>query len=487
MKILNWLKENYILTAIICIGTLLRFYHLDYQSLWIDEIHTINETNPDYSFAQMSEELRRLEPHPRLYFILIHFVFKIFGYSSFILRMFSAILGIAGIAAIYHLGKELYEKRVGLFAATLLAINCFHLAYSQEGRMYALFFLCTTLSFYALVRLIKEQNTKTIAWYVITTTLMLYCHLFALFALCAQIIILLFFMLNSGALIRKRLFYFSLIAGAGILILYIPNIIMLQWVTEVKSSWIPTPALNVYRELFYDFFGRTELAKLFIGIPIITYFIFLFREKGEKDQVTGLINNKMVFSFIILFTWLFITLLLPFIRSHLSTPMMINRYFINVLPPVILIVAIGLYCLRHRITRITFLLLALTFTTTDMLIVENYYTRYTKSQFRDLSLCLIDKNKKNEALVSELGWYLRFYFRDATTKPLIHERSIDTYVEELIKDSTKRASFWYAEMRTLPAKKTTQTLAYLEKHFTSDTVCKFYKAFAIHYETRALN
>ena len=41
MKIVNYLKEHYFLISILAVGAFLRLYHLDFQSVWIDEIHTM--------------------------------------------------------------------------------------------------------------------------------------------------------------------------------------------------------------------------------------------------------------------------------------------------------------------------------------------------------------------------------------------------------------------------------------------------------------
>ena len=40
------IKENGVLLIIIFLATFLRFYHLDFQSIWLDEIHTMIESDP---------------------------------------------------------------------------------------------------------------------------------------------------------------------------------------------------------------------------------------------------------------------------------------------------------------------------------------------------------------------------------------------------------------------------------------------------------
>jgi hypothetical protein len=76
MNLLHKIKNNYLLFAIILLGSLLRFYHIDYQSIWLDEIHTINEANPNYSIFEVYNSVFNAEQMPPLYFIIIHVFLK---------------------------------------------------------------------------------------------------------------------------------------------------------------------------------------------------------------------------------------------------------------------------------------------------------------------------------------------------------------------------------------------------------------------------
>ena len=148
MNILYKLKNNYWLLAILVLGSMLRFYHIDFQSIWLDEIHTMNEANPNIPFMDLYDVIMSGEQMPPFYFYSLYFIFKVFGYTTFVARLYSAILGIISLYAIYLLGKELLNKRIGLIAAFILAVNYFHLYYSQDARPYILLLLFSILSFY---------------------------------------------------------------------------------------------------------------------------------------------------------------------------------------------------------------------------------------------------------------------------------------------------------------------------------------------------
>jgi hypothetical protein len=66
MKLLNRIKSNKGLMIILFLAAILRIYHIDFQSVWLDEIHTINEANPSLSFSEMYQMMMITEPHPPL-------------------------------------------------------------------------------------------------------------------------------------------------------------------------------------------------------------------------------------------------------------------------------------------------------------------------------------------------------------------------------------------------------------------------------------
>ena len=183
-------NEGWIL-LIVLIAFVLRIRGLNYQSLWLDELHTMNEADPSLSWGQLFDFLRTNEHHPPLFFILERIFFSIFGHTAFVARTLSVIAGTAGIWAMYLLGKELLNKNLGILCALFTCFNFFNLAYSQEARPYALAFLFATLSFTWFIRLVKFPSRKNAISYAIFTLLLLYSHYYSLFVLAAQVLLLL--------------------------------------------------------------------------------------------------------------------------------------------------------------------------------------------------------------------------------------------------------------------------------------------------------
>lgn len=481
MKIFTLIKENYLLITILVIAAILRIYHIDFQSVWLDEIHSINEASPKNTVSEMFDALMIAEPHPPLYFLLLHFSFKIFGYTTFVARVLSAMIGIAGVFSIYLLGKELYSKKVGVTAAILIAFNYFHIYYSQDARMYSLLFLMTTLSFYYLINFIKNPTYKSSILYAVFAALMIYCHFFALFALFSQYLILLYFIIKPFKISGKKFFIFCLLSGIVTLLLYIPTYKLFLKTSEMTSIWIQMPTLDVYTQFFKDFFGQSELVLFFIVIIFILFFIHLFKAKNSEKFTINPNEDKLVFSFFILFVWILVTLFLPLIRTYTSLPMLVNRYFINILPAVLIIVAIGLNFIKNEIVKYSMVTIIVLFSVTDIVIVKKYYTQPNKTQFREVTEFIKNNNSSNDPIVTSLSWYFPYFLNNDSIKSTIVDFTLDNYVNEMIKDSTKNKSFWYVDAHNRPYKINEISQKYLENNFTIENNVDLYDTWAKHY------
>src|SRR5689334_13818440 len=145
-------SDRWPVIAILLIGFLIRIRGLTYQSLWLDELHTMNEAGYNISFSELFHYLRCCDQHPPLYFLLEKISFSLFGHNAWAARFVSVLAGTAGIGAMYLLGKELYDKKAGWIAAILTAVNFYHISYSQEARPYILAFLFAALSFVWFIR-----------------------------------------------------------------------------------------------------------------------------------------------------------------------------------------------------------------------------------------------------------------------------------------------------------------------------------------------
>ncbi len=120
---------------ILGLGAILRLATLTFQSLWLDEGFSYWIANR--SVADLLAYLPTWDTHPPLFYLITHWMIGLGG-SEWLLRLPSALAGVASIGLIYALGVELFDSPSGVLAALLLAISPLHIWYSQEARMYAL-------------------------------------------------------------------------------------------------------------------------------------------------------------------------------------------------------------------------------------------------------------------------------------------------------------------------------------------------------------
>ncbi len=483
MKFFNWFKENYWLTIILIAALLLRIYHINFQSIWLDEILSMNNSNPKLSMKQFYEGIMFWEFMPHMYFLILRFVFDIFGYSTTVARLFSAIIGVFGVYSIYLFGKELINKRSGLIAAALVCVNFFHISYSQEVRPYGMLFLFTVLSFYRLVIFIKKPSISNGIIFGLFTGLYLNCHFFGFITLFSQCLLLLFFLIKTPKENKNKFFGNCIVFGIVTLIVFSPSFEALLRVTEIKSFWLQKPGPDAFTSMFREFFGNSEMVIYGINSVVIFYIINLFKEKNNTSSYNTIISNKVVFSFIILSTWLSVSLIIPLIRSYLDVPMILSRYFINILPVLILVITIGINFIKNNLIRIIVITYLVLFSILDLFVVKNYYNTVTKSQYRELSEEIIKRNPDKSKLVVYWSWLFPYFFQNES-QIAIEGNSLDEYVNGMRSGSIINKSFWYADANSRPFQISPENQIYLDTNFILKEKLEFYDAWANYYVSK---
>ncbi len=165
------------LLLLLAAGALLRFYGLSTESLWFDEAYSVwvARHSIDWHIALSMQRI-----FPPLYYLLLHFWLP-FGDTEFIIRSLSVIIGLGSIVAIYALARQLFNTRVALLSALLLAISPLHIWYSQEGRMYILVATLGLCSAYFMLLALRDGRLWHWLAYVLSTAMAMNTHYFAIF------------------------------------------------------------------------------------------------------------------------------------------------------------------------------------------------------------------------------------------------------------------------------------------------------------------
>lgn len=480
MKFIVLLKQNIWLLFIMLLGAVLRFNHPDFQSIWLDEIFSMIHANPDKSFMEIYAFIKAYDPHPPLYYFLLHVFLKIFGYTTLNARIFSAIIGIVGIYYLYLLAKELFNKRIGLIAGLLLAVNYFHIYYSQEIRMYTLLFLGATISFYYMVRFIKKPTVKSSIAFGFAAALLIYAQFFGLFTLASQYLILLYFIIKPYSVTRVKFLSYSALASVITLVVYIPAIPIFIQTSKMQSNWILPPGPDAFANLFKEFFGFAEIVVWMAMLGVILYFTASVKKENKQELAINPKEDKYTFSVLVVSSWIFISILIPLVLSYLKLPMIINRYFICILPAVIIIVAAGIGAIKSGAVQIVVLSCFILFSVTDLFFVKNYYKKPTKTEFREITEKIKERNVRGSKIVTYWGWLIPYFFED-TPQMKVLGSGLSEYIIAMQGGIKPVEPFWYIDGNSRPFNPTPEEQEYLNQNFVLKEKLEYLDTWAHYY------
>jgi uncharacterized membrane protein len=124
--------------------------------------------------------------HPPLYYTLLQSWLLGIGHL-FSSKLFSTLIAIATIPAIYWLAQEIFNQPlVSLLSATLFATSPYLFAVSQHVSQYSLWSLLICLSTALFVRATKSNSKRYFVLYALVNFLGLYTHLFFILLILAQ-------------------------------------------------------------------------------------------------------------------------------------------------------------------------------------------------------------------------------------------------------------------------------------------------------------
>lgn len=229
-----------VLFAAILLGFALRMINLEGRSIWYDEAFAILFS--EKSFAAMwhgtvtSVQGGAADVHPLFYYSLLHYWIGLAGDAALAARLLSILFGVATIPVIFRLGRELFGEQVGVASAVFLSAAPFHVAYSQEARMYAQLGFLAALALFAFVRYERTRLEKWWLVFVLSGTGAVYTH---------NLGFLFLFSIGCYVLLKREwlLVRGTLLAGLAIVALWLPWLILLpDELSKISQSyWVPRP------------------------------------------------------------------------------------------------------------------------------------------------------------------------------------------------------------------------------------------------------
>jgi mannosyltransferase len=261
------------------------------------------------------------------------------GDSVFVIRGLSAVVGIATIAAVFVLGKRLFGFRVGFVASCLLAVNAFHISWSQQARGYALVTFLLVLS--ACLFLAGRESPRPLRrWiaYVLTAAAAIYCQVLAVLVVVAQ-----WLSLDRRARSAVGLPRFLAIA-AGLLLLVMPMLAFVVLRDNGQLDWVPRLTAGGFQGFLRTFVGSAVPA----GTPAGHMLLFGYAMTATAGAAS-LIANRGTYGpqgrFVGLWLALPIALL---VLVSVRRAVFVDRFLLMCLPAAVLLSAVGIVGLERR-------------------------------------------------------------------------------------------------------------------------------------------
>ncbi len=392
----------FFLICITLIGAGLRLFHINFQSLWIEELYTIRVTDPINNILTIVDISRG--DGSQAFSMLLHYVFNVFHYEDSVGRILCALIGIAAIPVTYFLVNDLEGHKTGLFASLLIAINYWHIYYSQELSSYSMAFLFSTLSYLFFIRAYKFTRGVDFMGYVICTIVLLNTLSFGFLILTSQIITL---------VLLDIVYHLSKKHREGFIIGVVTILLFASWTQTISINlftgyaWMPHPKFYFIPAYFHNYFGKDILVSIAFSFLSVLFFRSVIKNYSQKQ------SDPL---HLILILWLALSYLIPYAISLFGNSILDIRYTMVSLPAWIAIIAIGWSKIENPKWKTVLIVIVSLASFINLFFIKEHYSKIQKQQLREVSQLIKTKNKSRYPMYSSFSWEYNFYFRDDQEK-----------------------------------------------------------------------
>lgn len=350
-----------LLFLIFSFGIVLRYYNHSFDDLWYDEVISFWISNPELSFKESLTNHNLVEVNTFTYHLLLKYYFKLFGYSVETGRILSVIFGSFSILSVAYLNWKFTKNKSYLFVAFLISFNIFLIAFSQEMRLYSILFFFSSLSIIFFLSLINKNKNSNFILFFTSTSFIVFLHPFALILVFSFFLYLAYLYFKS----KKLFLSLNLILVSITIISFFVYFYSFEEISAGERAeyfWMTNPNLKFYTNFYFSSFFGSRI----MGIFFLTTFIYLifYYFKNIKN-----LNYLILFLIIV-----FLSYFLPLSFGYIFKPIMVNRYIIFVLIPIISFIAISIFELEKR--KKIFIIIIL-----SLLTLGNHFTEESFKQF----------------------------------------------------------------------------------------------------------
>lgn len=384
------------LVAVLVIGAALRLANLAGQSLWLDEAFSVVLAQaPWHSFVY---ELRTREANMGFYFLVLRPWLRI-GTDEASVRLLSALLGIATMPAVAALATRLFDRRVGLYAALLLAADPLAVWASQEARAYSLVALLVTCSTWALVRgmdadaaqmagrprTLRARSVGRWSLYVATSALAVYAHFYAVLVLAAQC-------LSLGSRPPPPGVRWSVViaSGAAIAVLLLPLALFLTGAQHGNIDWLRDAIASGVPIFVHQLLHSAVFAALF-GYAILWVGVGWATAQAARRAPTA----RARWAYLLALLWLAFPVAVPLLVSVAFKPVIEPRYLTVCIPGF----AIAAAAVTSRLTTRSRRLVLGAILALEAFGDWAYFARFRKEDWRDATQTVLADVRPGDAVI----------------------------------------------------------------------------------------
>ncbi len=337
------------MVAVLLLSAWIAVFHLDRESIWYDEGFTAfivhhDADEPDglrqsarYVIDSLAGvfERGRGDVHPLLYYYALDIWTLVMGEAVWLLRLPSIFFGLIGLAAMYSLGRTLFDRPTGLLAALLLGIAHFYIYYNREARMYTLLVALTILLMLAMVRWYRQPTVRNGLIMGVYMGLLMHTHYIGALVIIGMLLFQAYYFIRERAFMGVGRWLLPHVTGFIVFLPWLP--FALEQLTGHPNGPLgvvvfPTEWGTV--TWLWDIMTSSHGGLFFIGFIIGGGFLCLRQRNAQHAMI-------------LLVLWFVVTPLGLLAINATGRAVLVARYTLVSLPALMLVAAYGL---RHLTT-----------------------------------------------------------------------------------------------------------------------------------------
>jgi hypothetical protein len=301
-----------LLFLIIGVALFLRVSTVDRHGIWIDE--TWNVSTPNFHYDSDSiypkffeyPEIKTLHPrilkiirniydmhpfaqvcfmmvadvHPPFYYMLSYCWTRIFGESIYAIRSLPIVMGLFTILFLFLTIRLIFNDRIAVLSAWLLALSPTHVLYSQLARHYSLLIFLVVLSFFFLYKYIIYSKKKYLIGYFASIYFSILTQYYAVFFIIPQLIIIISYETKKRGLSRWLVGFFI--------------------VTVLYIAWLPALYIQIFLR---DATAHTGLMSFSLNTLLKQFYYVGICPSVSQEFVSATVFQFLrILNFVVIFT-----------------------------------------------------------------------------------------------------------------------------------------------------------------------------------------